>query len=458
MPSASERLAAFAAAVQFDRLPPAVIAKVKLHVLDLLGVALAASPMDFAGSIVQVCAAPGGPAQCTTIGGRSRMPGVWAALVNGALGHGLDFDDTHTESVVHVSASVVPAALAACEESGADGRMFLTAVALGMESNIRVGLVARGGFHDRGFHPTGICGAFASALVAGRVAGLDAARLADALGIANSQAAGSLEFLTDGTWAKRLHAGWAAHSGLVAARLAGAGFSGPRGALDGRFGLYRSHLGESGWDIGALTDGLGTRWELLQTGLKPYPCCHYTHAFIDCAAALRRAPDFAPDAVEQVECFIAEREVPIVCEPAATKQTPQTDYDAKFSLPYTVAAMLVRGQVGIDDFTPTAIQDPAVRALCQRITYRVDPHSDFPRYFGGRMRLRLRDGRVREHAEPINRGSAERPLTAAEVEVKFHDNATRVLPGAQAAAAVAAVMDLESQPDLSGLATTLQLS
>src|SRR4029077_16326488 len=157
-------------------------------------------------------------------------------LVNGTLAHGLDYDDTHTESVVHVSASVVPAALAACEEAGhtgtrAKGGIFLAGLAAGMEANIRIGLVARGGFHDRGFHPTGICGTFACALVAGKVAGLGSAQLADALGLAGSQAAGSLEFLTDGSWVKRIHAGWAAHSGLVAARLAAAGFSGPRGTL-----------------------------------------------------------------------------------------------------------------------------------------------------------------------------------------------------------------------------------
>jgi 2-methylcitrate dehydratase PrpD len=455
MASASETLATFAAALRLDALPVPVVAKVKLHLLDLLGVALAGSTMDFGTAVFGVAQAMGGPPECTAIGFVERVPAVWAALVNGTLAHGLDYDDTHAESVVHVSASVVPAALAACEAAGRDGGTFLTALALGMEANVRIGLVARGGFHDRGFHPTGICGAFACALVAGAVAGLPPGQLADALGLAGSQAGGSLEFLTDGTWAKRIHAGWAAHGGLVAAQLAAAGFSGPRGTLDGRFGLYRTHLGDSGWDVSVIGADLGRRWTLLDIGLKPYPCCHYNHAFIDCAAALRHMHGLVPDAIEQVECFIAPRQMPIVCEPAASKLAPQNDYDAKFSLPYAVASMLVRGHVDIDDFTDSAIRDPVVLALAQHVVHRDDPDSDFPRCFPGRLRIRLRNGRVLEHHEPINRGSAERPLSEGEVQAKFRRNASRALAAEQVEAAIAAVAALEHQPSLMELAAAL---
>jgi 2-methylcitrate dehydratase PrpD len=458
MSSASETLAAFAADVTFDALPPAVVTKVKTHLLDVLGVALAGSAMPFGAATHGVAVGMGGAGPCTSIGFSERVPAAWAGLVNGTLAHGLDFDDTHAESVVHVSASVVPAALAACEEAGAAGGDFLAAVALGMEANVRLGLVARGGFHDRGFHPTGICGTFAAALVAGKIAGLTPPRLADALGLAGSQAAGSLEFLTDGTSAKRIHAGWAAHSGLIAARLAAAGFSGPRGTLDGRFGLYRSHLGEGGWNLSALTAELGGRWELLQIGMKPYPCCHLTHALIDCAAVLRQSQRVDPEQIERIECFIHEREAPIVCEPEASKRTPQNDYDAKFSLHYTVASMLLRGHVGIDDFTDAAIRDPAVLGLAHRVCYRHDPHSDYPRHFPGWLRIRLRDGRVFEHHEPINRGGPDRPLSANEVRDKFRRNAVRAISPEQAEAAIAAVESVERHPGVSALSATLRPS
>jgi 2-methylcitrate dehydratase PrpD len=455
MPTASQILAEFAAHLRFEDLPAAAVAKVKLHVLDFLGVALAGKVHDFGAAILSTCAAMGGEPTCALIGSGERMPAVWAALANGTFGHGLDFDDTHSESVVHVSTSVVPAALAACEEGRRSGSDFLLAVTLGMEANVRIGLVARGGFHDRGFHPTGVCGTFAAALLAAKVLGLGAEGLADALGLANSQAAGSLEFLTDGSWAKRMHGGWAAHSGLVAARLAAAGFSGPAGALDGRFGLYRSHLGEAGWDLKRLTSDLGTRWELLNTALKPYPCCHYNHAFADCAASLRTQHGLRAAEIDSIECLLSAREVPIVCEPESTKRTPQNDYDAKFSLPYAVASILVRGHLDVDDFTDAAIRDPAVLALAQRVSYAEDPQSDFPARFPGWIRIRLNDGRLLEHREPINRGSAENPLSQDDVRAKFRRNALRALPPAQVDTIIECIGDLEKHADLGRLSSSL---
>jgi 2-methylcitrate dehydratase PrpD len=456
MPSASETIAAFAADMHFDVLPAAVVAKMKLHVLDLLGVALAASSMDFAPAVASVAQGMGGPPEATAIGLRQRLPAPWAALVNGTLAHGLDYDDTHAESVVHVSASVVPAALAACEAASGDGCSFLNALALGMEVNVRLGLVAPGAFHDRGFHPTGVCGAFAAALVAGKIAGLSSARLADALGLAGSQAAGLMEFLTDGTAVKRVHPGWAAHSGLLAARLAAAGVTGPRGVLDGRFGLYRSHLGDGEWDLSALTSNLGTRWHLLDISLKPYPCCHMNHAFIDCAAALQAQHGLAPESIEQIDCFIHPREAPVVCEPLPSKHTPQNGYDAKFSLPYAVASQFVRGHVAVDDFTAAAIREPAVLALARRVACHDDASNAYPRYFPGWMRVRLRDGRVLEHHEPINRGHAERPLSAAAVHEKFRRNAALATSAAAAEALAAAVTSLDAAPDLSRVVAPLR--
>ena len=455
MPSASETIAAFAAELHFTALPAAVVDKVKLHVLDLLGVALAAASMDFAAGVIGVAGGMGGPPESTVIGGRTRLSAPSAALVNGTLAHGLDYDDTHAESVVHVSAAAVPAALAAGEAAHGDGRNFLTALTLGMEVSVRLGLVAPGAFHDHGFHPTGVCGAFGAALIAGKLAGLSARQLTDALGIAGSQASGLMEFLTDGTSVKRLHPGWAAHAGLIASRLAAAGMTGPCGVLDGRFGMYRSHLGDGQWNLAALTSELGTRWHLLDISLKPYPCCHMNHAFIDCVAALQAQHGLTTDAIEQVECFIHPREVPVVCEPLATKQLPQNDYDAKFSLPYAVASQVVRGHVAVDDFTTVAISEPAVLAVARRVVYREDDSNDYPRYFPGWMRVRLCDGRVLEHREPINRGHAERPLSENTVRDKFRRNAALAITAQAADALVEAVASIERAPDLSQLAAPL---
>ncbi len=451
-PSSSETLAAFAADLNFRNLPRPVVAALERHLLDTIGVALASSTMPFAQAAVDAVGRLSGSGAAMVLGHVVRLPPVWAALVNGTLAHGLDFDDTHTESVVHVSASVVPAALAmiddrGCSGSDLSGTDLLTALAMGMESNIRIGLVARGRFHDRGFHPTGICGTFASALVASKLTGLDSNRMADALGLCASTAAGSLEFLSDGSWAKRIHGGWAAHAGITAAHFAAAGFSGPRGALDGRFGLYRSHLGERG-DLEVLSDDLGRHWHLLDTALKPYPCCHFNHAFLDAALALRVGHEIAAADIDRVTCWIAEREMPVVCEPRQTKIRPQTAYDAKFSLPYAVACMLVHGHAGIDDYEDTAIEDRQVLALAARVDCVADTSSDYPRRFSGRMRIALNDGRQLDHDEPINRGSAERPLSDDAVLDKFVANATRAVPHSVAAQIHDAVVSLESDRDL----------
>lgn len=448
MLTVSESLGAFAARLHGADLPAPVVAQAKLHLLDTIGVALASSSMPFARVTLDALAPTAGDGPCTVLGFAQRVPAAWAALINGTFSHGIDYDDTHLESVVHPSCSTAPTCIALAEEHQVRGQDFLTAFVLGLETAVRLGLAAPAAFHERGFHPTGVCGTFACGLAAGKLLRCSAEQLADALGLCGSMAAGSLEFLTDGSWSKRLHAGWAAHGGIVAAQLASAGFRGPRGVLDGRFGLYRTHLGEHGWNLDVITRDLGHRWEMLDIAIKPYPCCHFTHAFIDCAAALQQAHRVTAESIARVECLVAPQEMAIVCEPVETKQIPQTDYDAKFSIPYAVASQLVRGHVDIDDFTDDAIRDRGVLQLAARVECRAHPEPDFPRHFPGHVRLILRNGDVLEQREPINRGSAERPLTFEAVQAKFFRNAAHAIPHPQAEALAAAIDRLEEASNI----------
>jgi 2-methylcitrate dehydratase PrpD len=444
-PGAARRLAGFARAVFPRSLPGAVLDRVATHTLDTLGVCAAASLQEFAPAVRSVATALGGPPEATAIGARARLPAPNAALLNGTLAHGLDYDDTHLAAIVHPSCTVVPAALAVAEEIGADGERALRSVAVGVEAAVRIGLAAHGGFHDRGFHPTPICGTFGAALAAGALYDLDEHRLVSALGLAASMASGLLEFLTDGTSAKRLHGGWAAHAGVLAARLARAGLSGPAGGIDGRFGILRSILGEAA-DASVVARELGERWELLDVALKPYPCCHYLHAFLDAAVEIRGALGVGPgdrmprelaERIERVDGWIAPREVPVVCEPLATKRRPQTPYDAQFSLPFSVAVMLERGRVTLAEYTEETIRDAALGSIAARVRYHPDESADFPRRFPGRLRVTLSDGRVLDAVRSDNRGGPSAPLSPEEVAAKFRANASPLLGERGVAATIA---------------------
>jgi len=445
----AERLAAFAGDLGFERLPPDVVASVGLRALDVLGIALAASTLDVAPAVRGALAAWGGPGDCTVVGEKTTAAAPLAALLNGTLAHGLDFDDTHAASITHASAAVLPAVLAVAESAGASGRAAVTAAVAGYEAIARLGMAAPGAFHARGWHATSVCGAFAAALAAGRLLDLDARRLTAAVGLAGSFASGVLEFLADGSWSKRLHAGWASHAGVVAATLARSGFAGPATILEGRFGLYRTFLDRE--PDTAPFESLGRTWETLAVGFKPYPCCHYLHAYLDCALALRREHGVAPEAIERVECLVPAGEVPIVCEPRAAKLAPRTSYDARFSLPFSVAAALVDGAVDLDTYAPPRLADPRLLALAGRVVHLVDEASSFPDGFPGWVRIRLRGGAVLERKELDGRGGRRRPLPAGAIVEKFRANAGRALPAARVEEIERAALALDGLADVGAL-------
>jgi 2-methylcitrate dehydratase PrpD len=457
-PSLSQRLAAFAHGFELGAVPAEVLECARRCMLDALGIAFASTGFDFARRSAAGIAALTGPGEHVLIGMRDRWPLRDAALLNGILVHGLDYDDTHPASVVHASASALPTMLAAGWQARASGARSLAAYLLAIEADARLGQHAGGWWQKVGFHPTGVVGVFGSALAAGYLQGHDPQALAHAQGLALSMAAGSMEFLEDGSWTKRFHPGWAAASGLTAASLATHGFQSPLRAYEGRFGLYRAYLGPHAPDA-ALDPfaGLGERWETLSVALKPYPVCHFNHACGDAALALRAEHGFDAADVVAVTARIHRNQMPVVCEPLAAKQRPQNEYDAKFSLPYFVAACLVRGRFTLEELEPASLGDPRILELCRRVTCEHDPQSAYPRYFSGGVTIELRDGRRLERHEGVNRGTDARPLTGAQVERKFFDNCERAIPRAQAQRVLEAVMALERAPDLGELCAALAL-
>jgi 2-methylcitrate dehydratase PrpD len=438
----SERLASFATGLALAAIPGNIVVRAKHLVLDAVGCAFAARGQPFAERIAGAIARMAGEGPRGVLGARERLPARDAALVNGMLMHGLDYDDTHAAGVVHLTVGVFPAVLAAAAQERASGADLLLAYIVGMEAGARLAAVAQGGFHQAGFHPTGVIGAFAAALAAGRLRGLSCEQLVRAQGIAFSFASGNLQFIEDGSWTKRLHPGWAAGCGLTAAALAAADLPAPREAYEGRFGLYRTHL-RGNFDLALATAGLGAMWEIDNVAVKPYPACHFVHSCIDAVVALR-AEGIEPDRVRSIEACVPRGVVQAVCEPLAAKRRPQSDYDAKFSLPYAVASGLVRGRFGMAELAPEALAEPRVQALMDKIAYSVDPTLEFPRHYGAEVRITLDDGRVATHREAVNRGNPERPLSNADIEAKYFENCALTLDDATARRIRDAILNLEA--------------
>ena len=458
-------LAAFAAGLRYEDIPGRIRIRARHLILDAVGIALASHRFDFAGASLRgiEALAGAGPAdaaagEATVIGHPRRLPLRDAALANGLLVHGLDYDDTHVPGIIHATASAFPCTFALGERLGASGEDVLAAYVVAVEAGARIGSVPRGGFHSQGFHPTGLVGAFGCALGAGRLLGLDAGRLAMAQGVALSTASGSMEFLEDGAWTKRLHPGWAAVAGITSAYLAGDGFVAPGLPYEGRFGLFRTHLGapaRGNCDFALATHGLGETWELDRVAVKPFPACHFLHGCADAAIAIARGHDLDPGEVEEVTALVPEETIATICEPAANKVRPISDYDAKFSVQYAVAASLVRRAFGLAELEEDALGDRRILDLAKRVRYRPDPASAFPRAFSGEVVVRTRDGRELRHREEINRGADERPLTNGEIAEKYMDNARLTVDGPKAIAIRDAVLGLDRCEDVRAVAKVL---
>jgi 2-methylcitrate dehydratase PrpD len=432
----ADSLAEFAVGLRPQDIPATVQERARYLILDAVGIAHASTHYDFAHRSLSAMQELSGRAGDTpVIGLAARLSQRDAMLMNGLLIHGLDYDDTHAAGVIHATASTFPCALGTAALAGLDGEALLAAYVAGMEAGARLASVAKGGFHQVGFHPTGLVGAFACTLVAGRLLGLNAAQLASAQGIALSMGSGSMEFLQDGAWTKRMHPGWAAASGLTAATMARHGFVGPRQVYEGRFGLFNSHLGPLArdGDLALATAGLGEVWELAKVNVKPLPACHFTHACADAAVMLRDRHGLRPEQIQRVRALVPAEVVKTVCEPVATKKHPQNSYDAQFSIPYIVATALIRGRFGLAELDESALRDEATLALASKVEYEVDPDSPFPKYYSGEVIVTLDDGRELRHREHVNRGGEERPITNAEVVRKYDENMALVASPARAA-------------------------
>jgi 2-methylcitrate dehydratase PrpD len=417
--SVAETLAGRIVALKLCGLPEATKRKCEDLLIDVVGLCVTARNEDYVRSTLGACDDDG---PCTAIGHARTLNAAGAAFVNGTAAHGEDFDDTFEGGPVHAGAVIVPAVLAACERYHPDGRAALIGIAVGTEVLCRLSLVVPKAVHRSGFHPTAIFGAMGAAAGVGTALGLDARQIVDALGIAGSMAGGIIEYLAEGAWTKRLHAGWAAQSGIRAALLARQDFVGPRTVFEGVHGLFNGFAHTSDGDYDALTGDFGTRWVTDTLAFKPYPCGTMAQPYIDCARQLAARGVKAED-IDAIVCEVAEGTVHRLWEPLADKQRPRNGYAAKFAVPYLLATGFVHGGVGLGAFTEQAINDPRVLALAAKVRFVIDPQNPYPNNFTGHIRATTRDGDVIEERQPHLRGGAQEPLTRQEVAVKFALNA-----------------------------------
>ncbi len=364
--------------------------------------------------------------------GRAAAP---VAFTRGVASHILELDDIHKTSTVHAAAPVISAALSVAERERADGRAFLLAVALGYEAALRIGEAVNPS-HYRYWHPTGTAATFGAAAAAGSLLKLNPMQMLDALGSAGTQAAGLWEFNADGAMSKHLHPGKAAMNGVLAADLARVGFTGATRILEGDRGFFRAM--SAAYDETLITEGLGERWKISENCYKLHACCGHTHTAIDLALQCVLP---SPSDIQTIQIETYGPGYEIVKEPH-----PRTPYQAKFSIAYCVAVALLDGQVGLDQFTPQRLTDPAIAALLQRTQVIVAPDltAKYPAAWPCRLTIRFANSDPLTGEADYPRGNPENPVSTQELEAKFRALVEPHFGDAAATAAIEAINSLDS--------------
>ncbi|HEX3375547.1 MAG TPA: MmgE/PrpD family protein [Candidatus Acidoferrales bacterium] len=423
-----------------------VAERTKYMLLDYLGVAIAGSLAESSVPIQKMLMRSAPKGSCTVIGTMAQTCPEFAALANGASAHSIELDDTHQAGSIHPGVVIFSTAIALSEiRPDIDFAQFVAAVVAGYEVATRLGIAVQPKFHyELGFHPTATCGVFGATVTASKLLRLREEQMLSAVGIAGSMAAGSLEFLADGTWTKRLHPGLAAQNGILAANLAAEGFRGPTTILEGRDGFLagysRKAIPES------ILQDLGKQFEIMRTSIKPHACCRYIQAPIDGLIDLAIANDIQTDQVERVEVAVLEAGWSLVCEPRKRKYEPTNAVDAQFSVPFGAAIALTHRMAGLDQFSEENIQSPQIKSLMDKVVLQKDIRieKNFPVEWPSFVKVYLTNGQFFEKYVRFPKGDPENPLTWPELAAKFQSLAKRVLPKDRCDQIVNSVKDMKS--------------
>ena len=415
----SEKLADFI--VNSKQIPLESSKRAKELMIDALGVALAGRNEACVNNAINALKSlPNSGGNCKIWGKEERLSSINAAMINGIAAHALDFDDTHTEAILHGSAILAPLCLSYGFSVCDDGEKILRAFVIGWEVAARVGVASNGSFHKRGFHTTAIAGIFGSVAASAVLHDLNLQQTIYALGLAGSFASGVNEFLSNGSNSKVLHIANAIKNGILVANFAKSGMSGPLSIFEGRDNVFKTFGIEEECDKEALVRGLGIDYQVLQVSLKPYPCCHFAHGLIECALELRKDGLKSED-IQSICCFVDSVPISFICDPINSKYTPKTDYEAKFSMPFLMSSIFHDGMLNLESYRD--LNRAEVLEFARKITYKQRKSDGFPKYFPGHLEAVLKDGRVIQKDVFINKGNFDNPLSFEELKAKFLGNA-----------------------------------
>ncbi|EAI4316943.1 MmgE/PrpD family protein [Campylobacter coli] len=442
----SEILADFIFNLQYENIPDTVVQRAKELILDSLGTAIAASKEECVLNAFKAFENLSTEKNTPVWVNDKKLDPIYAAMLNGIASHALDFDDTHTEAILHASAILTPLCLSYGFHISKDAKKIIKAFIVGWEVAARVGIASKGTFHKRGFHTTAIAGIFGSVSASAVLLDLSKQQIINALGLAGSFASGINEFLSNGSNSKVLHIANAIKNGILVANFTKNNMSGPLSIFEGRDNIFKCFGIEQECDKTELDKGLGEIWQSMQVSIKPYPSCHFAHGLIDCAIALKN-DGLKADEIKSIRCFVDEVPISFICDPLEAKYTPNSAYEAKFSMPFLMALGFFDGKITLKSYQD--LKRKEVLEFAQKITYEKRKSQGFPKYFPGHMEAILQDGKVICKDVFINKGNFDNPLSFEELKDKFINNAKENLTMDKIHDILEQIKHLEKQTDLS---------
>ena len=446
----------FARELEYEDLSPEVIDWAKYLCLDFAAVTLNGSTTDSARAAVDALQRLGRSGPSAIVGTPHRVLPEYASMANGIAFHSIEMDDVNNEASLHPGVVAFPTALSMADLAHVSGKDFIAAVVAGYDVIVRLGRALQPAEHyGRGFHPTGTCGAFGAAVVAGRLLGLQGDDFIHALGIAGSQTAGSMEYLAQGAWTKRLHPGWASHSGSWAALLARSGYTGPTTILEGRDGFLQAYSGNP--DPSLVLQDLGDEYLITRTGIKPHACCRYKQGPIDCLIDIRNTHDLSADDVDEVTVGVLSGGFKLVASPEEDKANPRTVVDMQFSMPFGAAVALAYGRASLEEYAEGVPDRPEVRRILPMVKCVTDPELDahFPREFRAWAEVATTDGRRLRSDIRYPKGDPENALSWDEMKEKFVVLTSPVISAERQQEILAAIESLDEMEDVRELAALL---